>query len=94
MYPVSLDLQLARFSGLTSLNLLCWSGFGNTEEDSRPGWKSVLYTGRENFTLQPEALEKLVCMSGSLQKLHVAFTEDTEVTFDLSLSLFMRDCTP
>lgn len=84
MDPVSLDLQLARFSGLTSLNLLCSSHFGHTEEDVEQGLHQIW---RQNFTLRPEALEKLFYTSASLQKLWVAFTEDTEVLIDLTIEL-------
>lgn len=84
MDPDSLDLQLARFSGLTSLNLLRWSSFGHIEEEI----KKDLYRIRgQSIVLRPEELEKLVCLSGSLQKLWVAFKEDPEVIFAFSVEL-------
>ncbi len=58
------------------MNLISLSRSGHTEEDNEQGMHSIF---RPNFTLRPEALEKLYCTSATLQKLCVAYTEDSEV---------------
>jgi len=78
--PVSTDLCLGRYSGLKSLNFMSISNSAATEQELEDGLQRIW---RPTFTLRPDTLEKLSCVSGSLQRLWVAFNDDIEVKFGL-----------
>lgn len=78
--PVSMDLCLGRYSGLTSLNFLSISKSGATEQELEDGLQHIW---RPFFTLRPDTLANLSCVTGSLERLWVAFNDDIKVRFGL-----------